>query len=172
MQTIIMSFSGSNDFLSNFYPVEIAFEGEKYLSVEAAFQAAKTLDPHERRRIQCADTPGKAKRLGRKVQLRSDWEIVKVDVMHKLLQQKFAPGTQCAKLLEDTNDTILVEGNHWRDVTWGIDLNQCPRPDGKNLLGQLLMRVRAENRGQKEFLPLCTEMRSDWHLGGPFVHPM
>lgn len=170
MQRVITNFHGANEFLSNFYPAEVAFEGEKYSTTEAAFQAAKTLDPRERYEIQYAATPSEAKRLGRRVQLRGDWETIKVDVMHKLLQQKFAPGTECAKRLEDTGHAVLVEGTHWHDITWGIDLDHRPYPCGKNLLGQLLMRVRDENRGQTEFLPLHMEMRTDWQLGGPFVH--
>jgi len=69
-------------FLSNFYPVTVTFEGEAYAAVEDAFQAAKTLDPTERKFIQLCQTPADARKCGRKVTLRSDWNAIKVDNWH------------------------------------------------------------------------------------------
>lgn len=70
----IDSFTGEYRFLSNFYPAEIELDGEVYQTLEAAFQARKTLDPGERAKIRTAKTPGEAKRLGRRVTLVPDWE--------------------------------------------------------------------------------------------------
>ena len=39
---MIDKFSGKYAFLSNFFPAEVVLEGEKYPTVEHAFQAAKT----------------------------------------------------------------------------------------------------------------------------------
>ena len=52
-----------------------------YPTVEHAYQAAKTLDEDGRKAILEAPTPGKAKRMGRKVRMRPDWEDVKLSVM-------------------------------------------------------------------------------------------
>ena len=44
----ISAFAGRYRFLSNFIGVGVTLDGLKYPSVEAAFQAAKTLDPQRR----------------------------------------------------------------------------------------------------------------------------
>lgn len=87
---VIDSFSGQYRFLSNFYPSVIDYEGFEYPTVEHAFQAAKTYDLNERRRIAASATPGDAKRRGRKVKLRDDWETVCRDVMLELIREKFS----------------------------------------------------------------------------------
>ena len=76
----IKSFRDKHYFLSNFYPSPVKYEGITYQNSEAAFQAAKCVDPADR--IKFANlNPSEAKRLGRRVKLRKDWEDVKVEVM-------------------------------------------------------------------------------------------
>lgn len=133
-------FAGEFRFLSNFYPCTIEYEDSLYGSVEHAYQAAKTLYPEERHTILMAPTPGYAKRLGRQVRLRVDWEQVKLDVMLELLRRKFAKEPLKGKLLA-TGDARLVEGNTWGDRFWGVSYGY-----GLNHLGNLLMRVRDECR--------------------------
>lgn len=138
----IYEFRGDYRFLSNFYPCEVEYEGIVYPSVENAFQAAKTLNNAER--LQFTNVkPGIAKRLGRKVALRHDWEKVKVDIMKELLRKKFSQEPLKSKLLE-TGDRELEEGNRWNDRFWGI----CPPGSGmgKNILGRLIMEIRGELR--------------------------
>ena len=57
-------------FLSNFYESPMTIQGITYPTNEHFFQAMKTLDPSERKKIASAQTPGRAKRLGRQVKLR------------------------------------------------------------------------------------------------------
>ena len=135
----ITSFRGKNEFLSNMYPCYISYEGKIYPSVEHAFQAAKTLDPEERILFQICETY-RIKQLGKSVELRSDWETVKVSVMKELIKTKFSDPI-LAKKLVDTGDAELVEGNTWGDTFWGV----C-KSKGENHLGKLLMEVREEIR--------------------------
>src|SRR5580692_6689116 len=86
----IDQFIGPYRFLSNFYSAVVKYKSSDYPTVEHAFQAAKTVDDFTRRLICAAKTPGMAKRLGRRVDLRPEWESVKLDVMLGLLRQKFA----------------------------------------------------------------------------------
>jgi len=137
MKTIDV-FRGKHFFLSNFYITKVKYRGQIYMSVEHAFQAAKTLNKRERIQIGAAATPGKAKALGRKVKLRKDWELIKDDIMLTLLRSKF-DDAELKQLLLKTGDCKLVEGNHWGDIYWGI----CGGK-GKNRLGVLLMQVRKE----------------------------
>lgn len=147
---MINCFDGKWAFLSNFYWNEIEHEGIVYPTNEHFFQAMKTLDNDERRQIANCLTPGQAKRMGRRVALRSDWESVKEDVMLLGLCLKFAD-EQLADWLLETGDEELVEGTTWHDNEWGnCSCPKCIDIEGKNKLGKLLMRVRdmiKEERG-------------------------
>jgi ribA/ribD-fused uncharacterized protein len=142
MPNIISSFFGEYRFLSNFEtsPHGIPYEGLAYPTVEHAYQAAKTLNQAQRVRICNLPTPGQAKRAGRHLDLREDWEEVKVSVMRTLLEEKFTDPGHRMKLLE-TGDAVLVEGNTWGDTFWGV----C-EGKGKNVLGRLLMALRSKLR--------------------------
>jgi ribA/ribD-fused uncharacterized protein len=136
---MIEKFTGSHDFLSNFYPCEIIFEGAPYPTVEHAFQAAKTFDKPSRLKIAALTTPGKAKAAGKKVQLREGWDTIRVDIMRKIVKFKFKHHADLAQKLLDTGEQELIEGNSWNDTFWGV----C-RGKGQNWLGKILMEVRTE----------------------------
>ena len=133
---VIDRFTGRWKALSNFEPAWVYFDGVAYPTVEHAFQAAKTFNQWERDAIRSARTPAEAKRLGRAVDLRADWEVAKVDVMRELLVWKFT-AEPFRSILLATGDAELVEGNFWRDTVWGM----C-NGVGENRLGRLLMDVR------------------------------
>ncbi|MHB1926536.1 MAG: DUF4326 domain-containing protein [Leptospirillum sp.] len=132
----IESFSGEYRWLSNFWPAKVELDGLVYPSVEHAFQAAKSLDPNERAKIQTATSAADAKRMGRHVTMRPDWDQAKVGIMEDLLAKKFADPTLAQKLL-DTGACRLVEGNAWGDRFWGV----CDGR-GENWLGKLLVLTR------------------------------
>lgn len=141
----ISKFRGKYFFLSNFYPCEVEYEGVIYPTVEHAFQAAKTPDLREREMIRALPTPGDAKRRGKHVKLRRDWEGVKVGIMTELVRDKFSrPSSDSARpclgsMLIGTGNAHLEEGNTWGDRFWGT----CDGR-GKNILGKILMQVRDE----------------------------
>jgi len=139
----ITRFKGEFDFLSNFYPSHVALDKFRYDTVEHAFQAAKTIDPQERRSVRYMDTPGKAKKAGRKVTLRPDWEEVKIQVMEDLVRQKFTRHPDLKEKLLATGDRPLYEGNSWRDYFWGVNAKTL---EGQNNLGKILMKIRDELR--------------------------
>ena len=137
-------FDGEYAFLSNFYNASCIFEEKLYSTVEHAFQAAKSLDHAERDWIAAAGSPGLAKRLGRRINLRPDWEKVKFDVMEECLRSKFADSILKQKLLA-TGDEELVEGNYWHDNTYGnCSCEKCKDIVGRNMLGNILMKLRTE----------------------------
>lgn len=126
---------------SNFYQNPVEYEGKLYSSVEAAFQAAKTNDPQEKELIRRAGSPGEAKKLGRKVKLRSDWEYVKYQIMNQLVFTKFAVPYLMDQLCATGNEPI-VEENTWHDNYWGsCTCSKCGNR-GKNMLGKILMQTR------------------------------
>lgn len=76
-----------------------------------------------------------------KVELRSDWEEVKLDVMRDVVFAKFFQNPELAKRLLATGGSNLIEGNNWHDTFWGVD---SETGEGQNNLGKILMEIRAE----------------------------
>ena len=141
--SVIASFQGKYRWLSNFVPARVEFEGLAFPTVEHAYQATKTYSAVERMEIMKCSSPGQAKRMGQGVLLRADWEDVKHGIMLELLRQKFEAPEMARRLLA-TGDSILIEGNHWHDCEWGVCMCRSCGGVGENMLGELLMRVRAE----------------------------
>lgn len=135
---MIDKFRGKYWFLSNFYESPIEDENITYPTVEHYFQAQKTLNREEKLKIAKASKPAKAKKMGRQVNLRKDWENIKLQVMEKALRLKFQ-NPELRKKLIATGYEELVEGNPWGDRYWGV----C-NGSGKNKLGKLLMKIRKE----------------------------
>lgn len=143
MKTIAKFDGSKHRFLSNFWKSEVEYEGVKYKTSEHAYQAAKTLDPSERQSIANLDRAGEAKRAGRKVTLRDNWEGIKDGIMLDILRIKFADPTLRDELLR-TGDALLVEGNTWHDNHFGVCCCDKCNGVGDNMLGELLMKVREE----------------------------
>ena len=135
----IGSFTGKYRFLSNFYPIpSVKLDGIDYPTVEHAYQAAKSLNPSAREFVRNSFSPGEAKRRGRTIQKRPDWNTVKLGIMEDLVRQKFSVEPLKSMLL-DTGESELEEGNSWGDAFWGV----C-RGVGHNHLGKILMKIRQE----------------------------
>lgn len=134
----IDSFKQEYRFLSNFWPCRVFLAPHWYGSVEHAYQAAKTTDLQAQLAIRSAQSAGMAKRLGKSVPLRPDWEKIKLEVMGDLLWQKFVLDHKLRARLVATGQRQLIEGNTWGDRVWGVCGGQ-----GTNHLGNLLMRIRA-----------------------------
>lgn len=135
-----MHFRNEFFFLSNFYPIQMIFDGEVYKSAEHAFQAAKCATDIDEKRIRAARTPAIAKSLGRRVELISNWESYKVKIMEKILRVKFADPIM--KLLLHNIKGEIVENNKWHDIYWGVCDCSEHESTGKNILGELLMLIR------------------------------
>jgi len=144
--SIINRFRGKYSFLSNFAAADVELDGKIYRTVEHAYQAAKTCDPFIRFEIRTQPTPADARRLGRKVKLRDDWESRRLQVMRDLLYKKFQRA-DLKELLLSTGDSELVEGNYWHDNYWGsCECFKCSTCLHQNHLGKLLMEVRTQLR--------------------------
>lgn len=147
---MINKFSGNYKFLSNFYPAQVSYEGIIYPTVEHAYVAAKTCDFSFKKQISnlTSTQAGKAKRMGRKIKLRPDWEKVKDEIMLNLLRRKFDKPILRGNLLA-TGYQDLIEGNYWHDNYWGSCFcDKCIRSPGHNKLGKLLMQVREEIKNE------------------------
>ncbi len=139
---MICNFRGSFEFLSNLYvsKSQIHINGFVFHNAESAFQSFKCLDrQHEFEKL----SPKDAKRLGRNVLLRDDWDLVKDDVMYDILCHKFKDNYSLKNALLNTKDSHIIEGNNWGDTYWGICKNI-----GYNKLGEILMKIREEVRNE------------------------
>ncbi len=108
-------------------------------------EAQKTLDLDKR--VEFSKLSGtQAKKAGRKLALREDWEQVKYDLMVDILRSKFSNNPKLKEILLGTGDVVLVEDTTgWHDNTWGdCTCAKCRSIVGKNLLGKALMEVRKE----------------------------
>ena len=139
---VIDSFRGQYFFLSNFCEVPVIYDGITYLNNEAAFQAQKTINKEERIDFSMLN-PSQAKRMGRRVSLRPDWEEVKFDIMYEICKAKFTQNQSYKENLLKTGDAELIEGNDWGDKIWG-QVNGI----GENHLGKILMRIREELKNE------------------------
>lgn len=135
---MIDKFDGEYAFLSNYSASPFRINYVLFPTMEHYFQANKADNQNDYLHIAYAPTPGEAKRLGRKIQLRPDWEKIKDKVMLTGLRKKFAD-PELRSLLLSTGDEELIEGNYWGDTYWGV----C-NGVGQNKLGKLLMQVREE----------------------------
>ena len=142
----IDSFRGDYFFLSNFCMVSFEYEGFEYRSVEHAYQALKATNQKDHDMVANSNKAGEAKRWGQTIKMREDWEEVKEDVMYGVTKAKFSQNLGLKKMLIDTGDAELIEGNDWGDIWWGFDIKQ---KKGQNKLGQILMRIRDELKDEE-----------------------
>lgn len=112
---------------------------------EHCFVEGKTLVASERSAVRRTESPYQAKKLGKTLTLRPDWDAVKLDVMRSVVRAKFAADPDLAALLFATGDIEILERNAWHDKFWGFcECGRCR--GGENWLGRILMEVRTALR--------------------------
>lgn len=137
--TTITEFRGAYAFLSNFYQAPVYYQGYLYANNEAAYQAQKTTSP-KIKLLFCLPrmkNPAEAKKLGRQIKIRYDWERIKYSCMYEICLSKFMQHPELAQSLLDTAEQELIESNTWGDRYWGTVNGR-----GENQLGQILMDIR------------------------------
>ncbi|MBI5931494.1 MAG: NADAR family protein [Chloroflexi bacterium] len=135
-------------YLSNFAAHGFELGGAYWPTVEHYFQGQKFVetDPAYAEKIRLAKSPKQAKTLGRSREhpLRTDWEEVKDEIMRQAVLKKFQTHTQLREKLLATGDEELIE-NAPTDYYWGCGKSGT----GQNKLGQILMAVRRQLRGDE-----------------------
>lgn len=124
---------------SNFAHYGFNLDGLFWKTSEHYFQAQKFIGTNHVAEIYNLDTPLKAAQYGRRrdIQLRSDWELVKNDVMRTAVLAKFSQNQEIKDVLLSTGEALLVE-NTTEDYYWGCGTNG----NGENWLGRILMETR------------------------------
>ena len=144
-----------NGCLSNWYLSDFTINGITYNCSEQWMMAEKARlfkDNDILEIILKSKSPGEQKRLGRKVRNFNPkvWNQYKKALVKKGIKEKFKQNTAIMEDLLSTGNQTLVEGNA-KDTIWGVGLDWKDKNiydpakwRGKNLLGEILMEVRAE----------------------------
>lgn len=146
----------SHGILSNFWQgfgfYAPHFDGGKeafWRSVEHYYQAAKADNWADAESIRLTRSPDEAKDAGRALKRagrqRIGWPSIKIAVMRRAYEHKFAPGTPEAAYLVSTAGHSLVEGNDWNDQFWGVFEGR-----GENWAGFCLMAQRSWLQAEKD----------------------
>ena len=149
MADIINFYSTGDEYgcFSNFAAYPIKLDGKMWPTSEHYFQAQKFDDVEHSDAIRKAKSPMIAARMGRdrKKKLRRDWESVKVSIMTDAVRAKFSQHEDLRDVLLGTGDAKIVEHTE-NDDYWG----DSGDGRGKNMLGQILMRVRQEIQKERK----------------------
>jgi hypothetical protein len=131
---------------SNFSPHGFEVDGVWWRTSEHFFQAQKFAGTVHAEAVRQVKTPKDAARMGRNraLPLRLDWNSVKDDIMRRGVLRKFQTHADIREVLLSTGDELIVE-NSPIDYYWGCGAEGT----GKNMLGQILMEVRAILRDSK-----------------------
>jgi ribA/ribD-fused uncharacterized protein len=140
---------------SQWWPAPFKVDGSRYPTAEHFMMAEKARlfgDEEMLEQIRRAETPGDAKKLGRKVRGfdQTRWEAAAFDLVTRGNVAKFGQNAELKAYLLKTGEKVLVEASPL-DRIWGIGLAagdaraSDPRHwQGRNLLGFALMAARAE----------------------------
>ena len=134
---------------SNLYRREIAFEGETFATSEHAYQAGKARKPAVRKWLMDAPSPALLAMAAHGLyywDVAPGWSTSKFDRMRAVLRAKFTQHPDLLELLLGTGEARLVETatvDNEVNRLWG-EVNGV----GRNMLGELLMELRAELRDQ------------------------
>ena len=143
----IIAFRDEYACFGNDFQAPIVYEGIEYSSAEAAFQASKSDDPAERKRM-AKMNPEKVKQRGNQLTPKPGWESMKDEIMAEILQLKFRQNPELRERLLATGDRRLINGGKGKkDIYWGLNTITW---EGENRLGELLMNLRGDLYREKE----------------------
>lgn len=132
---------------SNLYRRAIDFEGETFATSEHAYQAGKARKPEVRDWVLSAPSPALVAMAAHGLyywDIAPGWSRTKFDRMRGVLRAKFTQHEDLKEMLLATGDARLVESatvDNEVNRLWG-EVNG----EGRNMLGQLLMELRASLR--------------------------
>ena len=132
---------------SNLYPSPIMFDGELYPTAEHAYQAGKAAKAAVRKWVLSAPSPALVAMAAHGLyswDVVPNWATIKFERMRRVLLAKYQQHADLRILLLSTGDARLVESANTNNAVnrlWG-EVNG----KGQNMLGKLLMDLRAELR--------------------------
>lgn len=129
---------------SNFSKHPVKIYDRVWRTTEHFYQAMKMTDPKDRDAIFNTSSPREAADMGRDPNrsMRKDWDSVKDDVMRIAITEKVQQHPEVRAILLSTGSALIREHTS-NDRYWGDGGDGT----GRNMLGQILMEVRAEEQG-------------------------
>ena len=144
-------------FLSQWHTAYFTVDGIEYNCAEQYMMHQKAIlfgDEKMAAKILTVDKPHEQKLMGQYVKgfVSNVWDAHKTEIVTRGNYAKFSQNAGLRKKLLATGDMVLAEANA-KDIFWGIGLSEddpdVQNPEkwkGKNLLGEVLMDVRAKLR--------------------------
>jgi len=133
-------------YLNNFKKSPMFIYGRWWKNVESAYQSQKTLNFEEFNKILSTKHPREARDLGQLVQLRDDWNEIKIPTMYECVLAKFVQNHDFRERLFSTGIEEIAEDSPV-DYFWGLGADGS----GENNLGKILMIVRDKLRTSEYF---------------------
>ena len=157
LESEVEFFRGYKYVLSNFFRFDLTFEGQKYHSVEQAYQVKKATiygDEDAKRRILFTMNAHRAWLIGKDIKVDDKWSEKRVEVMRELLKAKLEQcPTYYRKLLSCKGLIVEAVPNQtfWSAGLEKEELVKLPRDQwpGENMLGKLHMELRDQIRKRK-----------------------
>lgn len=137
----VPAFRGDYAWLSNFQECKIQDGTKNYASVESAYLSLKYGDNSAAMLTYRHLTDWRRKQVSINRPIVADWDTKKVSHMAYLLLLKFGQNPDLKAKLLATGNKWIEETNTWSDTFWGVSNGK-----GNNVLGHLLMMVRAHYR--------------------------
>jgi len=146
--TTPLTLDGEYRCLSTMHPGWVLYGGQNWPSIEHALAAARCqtekladYDQHWKE-IWKLNTPEKARHKSKRLPLRKDWPQVRDNVLRDLVQQTLAKNPGLSQKLKDTGGRLLL---NVEDTEFGCVIDDVTQEiRGKNRLGNLLMKLRAD----------------------------
>lgn len=154
-------FKGEDDILSNFHKCNMEWNGQKYASLEHAYQAEKASingRPDIAEEIRQANKAVDAKYLARKVYTAKLWEESNEKLMYEMLLEKVKQNKEVQEELMKSEGEIIAEcvpnQMHWscglsKEAATHTDPEKWP---GRNILGRMWIKIRND---------MCAEIESN-----------
>ena len=147
-----IGFNNEREYLSNFYNSPFKYGDILFNNVEQAFQEMKQSNKDVLIKFSKLSA-SEAKREGRRITLRRDWEKVKDIIMTRLVNYKFKQNSNLLNKLMQEDDSNLVEYNYWHDNYWGHCLcEECKDKEKKNKLGKILKSIKYEEKSNSDLI--------------------
>ncbi|SEP41121.1 hypothetical protein SAMN04487843_11687 [Methylobacterium sp. ap11] len=134
---------------SNLFRRSVTFEGEFFATSEHAYQAGKARKPAVKQWLMAAPSPALLAMAAHGLyywDVAPGWSATKFDRMRAVLRAKFTQHADLGALLLSTGNATLIESatvDNEVNRLWG-QVNGV----GRNMLGMLLMELRAELRAE------------------------
>eukprot|EP01117_Protostelium_nocturnum_P005421 TRINITY_DN1965_c0_g1_i10.p1 TRINITY_DN1965_c0_g1~~TRINITY_DN1965_c0_g1_i10.p1 ORF type:complete len:193 (-),score=55.27 TRINITY_DN1965_c0_g1_i10:172-750(-) len=95
----------------NFYPVKFSVDGVEFYSSENYFQCKKCLDPIQFEKVRKSGCGADVWRAGSMVNLRPDWEMIKVREMYIGNKEKFVQNEDIKQILLETSGPVVFRAS-------------------------------------------------------------